>query len=389
MNNFSFFNAFKSLISVILINTIIIYSRINKKKIIFFYHPRILLVGIHTFYVEDLLKEFRKSIVIIYGYNDIKSLGKNYFFIKSSYLKLLLGVDIFMSANMSDIVVKKSKKVYLNHHIYDSPLVNFEKEKTLCRRFSEYNIIFLPSQDLIKLFNEMFARYTSFANIKKPTLIEIGYPKFDFLEKKINSIKNLRNCILISPTNIYVDPKFSLFNELDELITELIDNTEFNIILRPHPINRNTPKILKIKNKFNNSNKFIYDISEDYSLTFSKSICLITDQSDTAYMFAFLTKHPVVFYSNKNLEYFINSEESEIKKYSYRNLKYFKNREKVGTIIHQAKFVSEKINKIKDDLKKYELSISELKKEIRYLGKSKKKFIEEIDKLLFNNLRFK
>ena len=119
MNNFSFFNAFKSFISVILINTIIIYSRINKKKIIFFYYPRILLVGIHTLYVEDLLKEFHKSIVIIYGYNDIKSLGKNYFFIKSSYLKLLLGVDIFMSANISDTVVKKSKKVYLNHHIYD------------------------------------------------------------------------------------------------------------------------------------------------------------------------------------------------------------------------------------------------------------------------------
>ena len=385
MNDFSFFNAFRSLISVILINTIIIYSRINKKKIIFFYHPRKLAVGIHTFYVEDLLEEFRESSVIIYGYNDVKNFGKNYFFIKGSYLKLLLGIDIFMSANVSDVVVANSKKVYLNHHIYDSPLINSEKEKTLCRRFSKYDIVFLPSQDLIKLFNEMFARYSSFADIKKPTLIEIGYPRFDFLEKKINNIKSLRNCILISPTNIYVDPKFSLFNELDELITDLIDNTEFNIIFRPHPINRKTPEILKIKNKFNNSSKFIYDASEDYSLTFSKSICFITDQSDTAYMFAFLTKHPVVFYSNKNLEYFINSEENQIKKYSYRNLKYFKNREKVGAIIHQAKFVSEKINKIKNNLKKYELSISELKKEIKYLGKTKKKFIEEINKLLFNN----
>ena len=387
MNDFSFFNAFRSLISVILINTIIIYSRINKKKIIFFYHPRKLAVGIHTFYVEDLLEEFRESSVIIYGYNDVKNFGKNYFFIKGSYLKLLLGIDIFMSANMSDVVVANSKKVYLNHHIYDSPLVNSEKEKTLCRRFSKYDIVFLPSQDLIKLFNEMFARYSSFADIKKPTLIEIGYPKFDFLEKKINNIKSLRNCILISPTNIYFysDPKFSLLNELDKLITELIDNTEFNIIFRPHPLNRRDPKILKIKNKFNNSSKFIYDASEDYSLTFSKSICFITDQSDTAYMFAFLTKHPVVFYSNKNLEYLINSEESEIKKYGYCNLKYFKNREKVGAIISQAEFASEKINKIKNNLKKYELSISELIKEIRYLGKSKKKFIEEINKLLFNN----
>ena len=98
--------------------------------------------------------------------------------------------------------------------------------------------------------------------------------------------------------------------------------------------------------------------------------------SGTAYTFAFLTLCPVIF--------FLPNDDA-IKKYSYSNLKYFKNREKVGVIIHQAKFVSEKINKIKDDLRKYELSISELKKEIRYLGKSKEKFIEEINKLLINN----
>ena len=104
------------------------------------------MVGIHTFYVEDLLKEFRQSTVIIYGYDDIKSFGKNYFFIKNGYLKFLLSVDIFMSANLSDGFIKKSKKIYLNHHLYDSPLVNFEKEQTLCRRFSKYDIIFLSSQ---------------------------------------------------------------------------------------------------------------------------------------------------------------------------------------------------------------------------------------------------
>jgi len=60
----------------------IFISKSNKKKIIFFYHPRKLTVRIHTFYVEDLLKEFHPNTIIIYGYEDIKSLGKNYFFIK-------------------------------------------------------------------------------------------------------------------------------------------------------------------------------------------------------------------------------------------------------------------------------------------------------------------
>ena len=90
-------------------------------------------------------------------------------------------------------------------------------------------------------------------------------------------------------------------------------------------------------------------------------------------MFAFLTMRPVVFFSNNNLNNFINAKEEKIKFYNYCNLNYFINREKIGIIISQANLVSESINKLKYDLKKYELSILELKKEIRYLGQSKKK----------------
>ena len=57
-------------------------------------------------------------------------------------------------------------------------------------------------------------------------------------------------------------------------------------------------------------------------------MCLLTDQSDTAYMFAFLTMRPVVFFSNKNLDNFINSKEEKTNLYNYRNLNYFINREK-------------------------------------------------------------
>ena len=390
MNKLSFFNIFKSLISVILINIIIIYSRLNKKKIIFFYHPRKLTVRIHTFYVEDLLKEFHPNTVIIYGYEDIKSLGKNYFYIKNGYLKFLLSVDIFMSANLSDGFIKKSKKIYLNHHIYDSPLVNFKKEQTLCSRLSKYDIIFLSSQNLIKLYNEMFSRYNNSPKIKLPVLKEIGYPKFDFLEKKIkNNSTHRKDSILISPVNIYGDPKFSLINGLKELIDELIYKTDLNIIFRPHPSNRHDPKILQIKSLFEGNIKFSYDISEDYSLVYSKSLCLLTDHSDTAYMFAFLTMRPVVFFSNKNLDNFINSKEKKTNLYNYRNLNYFINREKIGIIVQQDASVSEKINKLRHEYKKYEISISKLKNDIKYLGQSKKKFNDEIKSLIFNNQKSK
>ena len=389
MNNFSFVNAFKSLISVIFINIIIIYSRINKKKIIFYYHSRKLTTGIHTYYIEDLFKGYHQHFILIYGHEAKNSLGKNYFFIKEGYLRFLLKVEIFISSNICDKFIKGSKRVYLNHHLYDSPLVSFEKEQKLCERLSLYDIIFLSSQDLIQLYNEMFNRYNSSPKIKLPVLKEIGYPKFDFLQKKIKNIsKNQENNVLIAPTNIDGYPKFSLINNLKELIDELFSKTDLNIIFRPHPSDRHKPKILQIKNFFETNSKFSYDISDDYSLVYSKSMCLLTDISDAAYMFAFSTMRPVVFFSNQNLDNFINAKEGKIKLYNYCNLKYFINREKIGIIINQDTSTSEKISKLRYELKKYELSISKLKKDIKYLGQSMERFDDEIKDLIYTKQKF-
>ena len=107
-----------------------------------------------------------------------------------------------------------------------------------------------------------------------------------------------------------------------------------------------------------------------------------------AYMFAFLTKRPVVFFSNKNLDNFINAKEGKTRLYNYRSLNYFINREKIGIIINKDISVSEKINKLSYEPKKYELSISELKNDIKYLGHSKKRFNDEIKNLIFNSQKF-
>ena len=384
MNNFSFSKSLKSLFSIIIINILIIYFKLKNKKIIFFYYHRKLTIGIHTFYIEDLFKDYHQNFVLIYGHLGNKNIGKNYFFIKEGYLKFILNVDIFISTGLCDIFTKSSKRIYLSHDIYDSPYVSFEKEQKMCERFSLYDIILLPSQNVIKLFNEMFNRYNNSPKIKLPILKEIGYPKFDFLEKKIkNMSESPKDSIIIAPTDIESTPKFSLINNLKDLIDELIHKTDFNIIFRPHPTSRLNPKILQIKKLFETNAKFIFDTSGDYSSVYFKSICLLTDTSDTAYMFAFLTMRPVLFFSNDNLNHFINSEEEKIKLYNWRNRNYFINREKIGIIINQTTSISEKINKLKyEPNKKYELSISKLKDEIKYLGKSKKRFNDEIESLI-------
>ena len=370
----------RSVFSAFYINILILLSRVKNKKIFFFYYPRKLATGIHTFYIEDFFKVFLPEVTIIYGHeaHNMK-LGKSYIYIKETLLKYVLGVDIFMSTAVCDKFIKNNKKIYLNHHIYDSPLVSFEKEKHLCKRLSSYDLVFIASQNLIKLYYDMFKRHNNDKKIRMPVLKEIGYPKFDFLEKKIEDLNSdNKTNILISPTNIAADPKFSLMNDLVGLIKELLDKTDFNIIYRPHPMNRYDPKIWEIRDMFKDEENFYYDTSDDYTKVFSKSFCMIADHSDTAYMFSFLTMCPVVFYSNNHLENFINSKEEDVKVYNYKNLNYCINRDKIGIIINDLSSIVSKINTLSLEYKKYAPSILKFRSEIKYLGKSKKRFEEEI-----------
>ena len=374
----------RSIFSLFYINILILLTKVKNKKVFFFYYPRKLATGIHTFYIEDLFKNFLLDSTVIFGHEAYHlKLGKRYIYIKENFLKFIFGVDIFMSTAVCDKFIKDSKKIYLNHHIYDSPLVNFEKEKHLCKRLSSYDIVLIASQNLIKLYNDMFERHNNDQEIKMPELKEIGYPKFDFLQKKINDLNiEDKKSILISPTNIAADPKFSLMNDLSELINELLNKTDFNIIFRPHPMNRYDSIIWNIRDVFKGNKNFYYDISDDYTEVFSKSFCMIADHSDTAYMFSFLTMCPVVFYSNENLENFINSKEEQVKSFNYKNLNYFINRDKIGIIVNNVSSISNKINMLNEDYKKYESSILKFRSEIRYLGQSKKRFEEEIKNLL-------
>ena len=173
----------RSIFSLFYINTLILLSKVKNKKVFFFYYPRKLATGIHTFYIEDLFKNFLLDSTVIFGHEAYHlKLGKRYIYIKENFLKFIFGVDIFMSTAVCDKFIKDSKEIYLNHHIYDSPLVNFEKEKHLCKRLSSYDIVLIASQNLIKLYNDMFERHNNDQEIKMPELKEIGYPKFDFLD---------------------------------------------------------------------------------------------------------------------------------------------------------------------------------------------------------------
>ena len=354
--------------TLLILNLIIIYFKLKKKKIVFFYHPRKLLTFMHQFYIEDLLENVSENYSVIYGHEVNKNIGKKYFYIKQGYLKFIFNIDLFISNNICDVFPPKTTKIYLHHNIYDDPWVPQNKEKKMCQRLLNYNFIFLSSKMLIKMLDDMFRKY----NLEKfPSLREIGYLRIDYLQRKYSEkLKIKKNSILIAPTLFEAFPEFTILEYLNEIIFELLNNTSYNIIFRPHPGNRDHIKVHELIRYFKNNTRFQCDLSENYIDTYAKSQILITDISGTAYTYAFLTLCPVIFFLPND---------DKLKKYNYDKLNFFLNRTKIGSFVYDVKFISQEINKILLEIKKYQKSIQILIREIKYFGKAKKRFRAELD----------
>jgi len=346
---------------------LLIKKKIYKKKIIIFYHPNAELIQIHTKFIENLLQN-RKYHVIHLHQNYLLS-KKKYFFLINYFCKFILNADYFISNNVCDFFSYKSKRIYIHHDIYDTPLINKKKENSLRLRLSKYQYILLASNITKKIFLNLFKKYK-----EKPEIKVIGYFKLDVMlnngtykKKTIN-----KKVIIIAPTNYLAFKKFSLYRYLDKLIETLLKQNKYEIIFRPHPSNINSYNVTKILNKYSNFKRFYFDQSSDYSKTYLKSSVLITDISGTAYTYAFYTKNPVIFF--RTYKKFIEKK--------FYNLKYFQNRKKIGMIFNNLKNF-EKINLVINKKETFKKNILKILKNNFSVGKTKNNFfmfLENISK---------
>ena len=345
--------------NIIYLNFIIlIKKKISNKKIIIFYHPNIKLINIHKKFIGDLLNNNEYFVLNLHQNFSLKE--KNYFFLINYLCNFIFNSDFFISNNVCDFFSPGSKRIYIHHDIYDTPLIDKKKEKNLRLRLSKYQYILLASNITKKIFLDLFKKLK-----EKPKIKVIGYFKLDImLNNKITKkeIFNKRS-IIIAPTNFLAFKQFSLYKHLDELIGNLLKLNKYNIIFRPHPSNLNSYNVNKILNKYTNYKKFYFDQSSNYSSTYLKSLVLVTDISGTAYTYAFLTKNPVIFFRtyNKNLE----------KK--FYGLKYFQDRKKIGIIFDSVKSF-EKINKVIDKRSFFKKNIQTILKDNFSVGKTKNNF---------------
>jgi len=356
-HNFFLKKIILSLISVISINLRIIIIKIRtNKKVIFFYHPENNLISISSGYINFFFSNKNNfNIFIGHASTNSNELNKNYYFINQKFIKLIFGVNFFMSSYINDIFPINCKKIYLHHDIYDTPLVNKSFEKLIFKKISKFNFI-IVSSERIKL--EFYRKFNKFLEKKiKPKILVTGYLKLQYLYDKKRRYKPKKNSnIIIAPTNFTVWKKFNLITKLERIILVLLNKTKYNVYLRFHPSNINHIFAKKIALKFNDNKRFFLDKSSDYFNSYMNTVCMITDMSGTAYTYSFITKKPIVF--------FLKNEKKLLQQSNYKDLDYFKDREKIGIIANNISEIPYKIYKVLKNKSKITKNINKLCKNV-------------------------
>jgi len=359
-----------SIKSIIFINLFIGFKKFLNKdlNIIFFYFP----VQSYQGNILDLIDEIKKerNIEVILGYNrGSSSEVKNYnkaFFLNLGYLRYIYNISIFLSSYVVYEFPNSLNKIYINHDIYDAPWVNPDKQENLIKTLGKYNYIFLSSNIAILDLQKKINQYPdAIINKKNFSLINTGYLKLDHVYQNLKDDDSIEDSILLAPTLSSMLTDYNMDKFLDSLIEEILKNTKFKIIYRPHPGDKNNKKKHIIKNiceKYKDRSNFFLDDNISYLDSYRRSKILITDFSGTAYTYAFSKLRPVIFFS---------SNESNLIKSDFSDLFFFKDRLEVGKIVQNIDSLNEEIYSIDEQIDIYSNKIELLRsKRIKFFNTS-------------------
>ena len=373
-----------SVYSILYINLFVFFKRIlnSKIKIIFVYFPvksdqKAILNFVNS--INSL-----ENCIVIYGYNlstknEIKK-NTNSFFLDLGYLKFINKIDIFLSNYVVHEYPLAKEIIYINHDIYDTPMVDLGEEDDLYSALTKCSYIFLSSDLQITLLKDKIYEYSKAKNlINKTKLINTGYLKLDYVNNKLKNYKAKEDSIILAPTLSIRLRDFNLNSHLYEIIETILNNTELNLIYRPHPADIYNPLLKKnvenISKSFNSNKKFYLDDNPSYLESYARSKFLITDLSGTAYTYTFSTLKPVIFYSHNDVNL--------LKINNFNDLYFFKDRDKVGKIIKNTNNLKEILNFDFHGVKKTILDLRNLR--IKYFANSTKQSLLSIKEILEKN----
>ena len=272
---------------------IVFYSE-NKNSMFIFESLINELVNVHNYNIcyvtssknEPLLKTSNKKIkTFCIG----EGIARTKFF-----LNLQADILIMTMPDLETFHIKRSK-IYPVHYVYVFHAMVSTHLVYRKSAFDYFDSIFCvgPYQiDEIRSAEKIY-------NLKPKKLIPCGYSHLDNLikkyRKKIEEIKTEDNQtrILLAPTW----GKNGLFETIiEDLIDELL-NSEYKIILRPHPmtLKLSKKKISSIKKKFSSNPNFKLELDLPNFDSFLFSDIMISDWSGVALEFAFAFEKPVLY----------------------------------------------------------------------------------------------
>tara|TARA_B100000965_G_scaffold24483_1_gene18341 strand:+ start:6748 stop:7908 length:1161 start_codon:yes stop_codon:yes gene_type:complete len=374
---------FRTIFSILILNLKFLFKKIFVKnvKIVLFYFP----IKSYQENLIELINEIKKekNFEVFLGFNQGSSneiqFNKNSYFINPGYLKYIYMLDIFISSYIVYTFPKSINKIYINHDIYDAPMVRKESENNLAKSLCDYNYIFTSSTVTIEMLQKKINSFNA-QNLEKPKIINTGYLKLDHVHRLISKNKNFEDSILLAPTKSLVYLDFDLSRYLEEIIDKILSIKNSNLVYRPHPSDLKDEirirEIEKIYNLFKNYKNFTIDKNTSYLDSYKKAKFMITDFSGTAYTFAFCKLKPVIFFSNN---------ENELIKSDLSNLYYFKDRNDIGIIESNLNNLNNSIDYIENNIDIFREKIKRLRSDrIQYFDVSMQQNIKNIKKILNN-----
>ena len=210
-------------------------------------------------------------------------------FLKSVFDKMDARCFVFTMPDLNTYHLKKSKHtkeyIYLFHAFSSTHLQYNEKA------FDAYDTIFCVGPHHIK---EIEARENLY-QLPRKKLLPVGYPRMDMVYQKYQSYQKQfeQKTILIAPTWSMA----SLFENGIQQLLDALSQTDYRVVIRPHPefLKRRKSLATSLKSYILTQPNFVWEdqlLKED---SLYEADLLITDRSGIAFEYAFGTERPVLF----------------------------------------------------------------------------------------------
>ena len=276
----------------------------QKEKSIVFYSENENSRFIFKSLIDELINTHNYNICYVTSNKDEKILNETNKKIKTFcigegavrtkfFLNLKASILIMTMPDLETFHIKRSK-IYPVHYAYFFHAMVSTHLVYRKNAFDHFDSIFCVGEYQINEIRSAEKIY----NLKQKNLVRCGYTHLDNLIK-INTIegKSKKNS---NQTQILLAPswgKNGLFDTKIEEIIEILLDSEYKVVLRPHPMSLKLShkKIKSIEKKFlaNSNFKLEVDLSDFNSFLFSD--VMISDWSGVALEFAFAFEKPILY----------------------------------------------------------------------------------------------